>query len=108
MKFTYIFVFALLLATAAMMAESINPPTNPQVAPMNAQEKKNLDFVMTWWREVLYAGHMDLAPKYQAENYIQHNPGINTGRAAFVDFFSKLPCNQRFSSPSFGTEKKFA
>jgi len=57
---------------------------------MNAQEKKNLDMVMTWWREVLYAGHLDLAPKYQAENYIQHNPNINTGRAAFVEFFGKI------------------
>jgi predicted SnoaL-like aldol condensation-catalyzing enzyme len=83
-------VFTLLLAASLMMAESINPPTSPQVAPMNAQEKKNLDMVMNWWREVLYAGHFDLAPKYQAENYIQHNPSINTGRAAFVEFFTKL------------------
>src|SRR6266702_2532768 len=80
----------LLAASVSMTSESINPPTNPQVPPMNAQEKKNLDMVMTWWREVLYAGHLDLAPKYQAENYIQHNPNINTGRAAFVKFFGTL------------------
>jgi predicted SnoaL-like aldol condensation-catalyzing enzyme len=80
----------LLLAASVMMAQSINPATKPQVAPMNAQEKKNLDMVMTWWREVLYAGHLDLSPKYQAETYIQHNPSINTGRAGFVDFFGKL------------------
>jgi len=80
----------LLAASISMASESINPPTNPQVPPMNAQEKKNLDMVMTWWREVLYAGHLDLAPKYQAENYIQHNPNINTGRAAFVEFFGKI------------------
>ncbi len=29
-------------------AESVNPPTTPQTAPMTAQEKKNLDMVMTW------------------------------------------------------------
>ena len=45
-------------------AESINPPTKPQTAPMTAQEKQNLDMVMNWWREVLYAGHFELAPKY--------------------------------------------
>jgi predicted SnoaL-like aldol condensation-catalyzing enzyme len=56
---------------------------------MNAQEKKNLDMVMTWWREVLYAGHVDLTSKYQAETYIQHNPNINTGRAAFIEVFGK-------------------
>ena len=84
-------VAVVVLAGSVILAESINPPTNPQVAPMNAQEKKNLDMVMTWWREVLYAGHLDLTPKYQAENYIQHNPNINTGRAAFIEFFGKLP-----------------
>ena len=80
-----LFGFALPLA-----AESINPPTKPQTAPMSAQEKKNLDMVLTWWREVLYAGHVELAPKYQAENYIQHNPNVNTGRAGFVEFFTKV------------------
>ena len=84
---------AVLLALALALplaAESINPPTRPQTAPMTAQEKKNLEMVMTWWREVLYAGHFELAPKYQAENYIQHNPNVNTGRAGFIEFFTKL------------------
>jgi predicted SnoaL-like aldol condensation-catalyzing enzyme len=80
---------ALALGSPAQ-AESINPPTKPQVAPMSAQEKKNLDMVLTWWREVLYAGHVENAPKYQAENYIQHNPNVNTGRAGFVEFFTKV------------------
>jgi predicted SnoaL-like aldol condensation-catalyzing enzyme len=80
----------LLAATLPLAAESINPPTRPQAAPMTAQEKKNLDMVMTWWREVLYAGHFEVAPKYQAEDYIQHNPNANTGRAGFIDYFTKL------------------
>src|SRR5207253_8159863 len=81
---------ALLAFGITLAAESINPPTKTQVAPMTAQEKKNLDMVMNWWREVLYAGHFDLAAKYQAESYIQHNPNANTGRAGFVDFFTKV------------------
>jgi predicted SnoaL-like aldol condensation-catalyzing enzyme len=32
---------------------------------------------------------MELAEKYMAEGYIQHNPNVPTGRAAFIDFFSK-------------------
>jgi len=71
-------------------AESINPPTMPQTAPMNKQEKKNLDMVLEWWRVVLFGGHLDQAPKYQAEDYIQHNPNVPTGRAGFVEFFSKF------------------
>src|SRR3984885_15752905 len=77
--------------TAPLFAESINPPTTPQTAPVTAQEKKNLDMVLTWWREVLDGGHLELTAKYQAEDYIQHNPNVNTGRAGFVEFFSKLP-----------------
>jgi predicted SnoaL-like aldol condensation-catalyzing enzyme len=34
---------------------------------------------------------MDLAPKYMAEGYIQHNPAVPTGRKAFMDFFGNKP-----------------
>src|SRR2546423_13456780 len=86
----WLIALILLACALPLAAESINPATKPQTAPMTAQEKKNLDMVMDWWREVLYAGHFELAPKYQAENYIQHNPNANTGRAGFIDFFTKL------------------
>ena len=49
----------LLAITLTLAAESINPPTKSQTAPMTAQEKQNLDMVMTWWLEVLYAGHFE-------------------------------------------------
>jgi predicted SnoaL-like aldol condensation-catalyzing enzyme len=39
---------------------------------------------------VFEAGHLDLAPKYLTDSYIQHNPNVATGRAAFVEFFSKF------------------
>ena len=80
-----------LSAAGALAAESINPPTMPQTAPMNKQEKKNLDMVLEWWRVVIQNRQLDQAPKYQAEDYIQHNPNVPTGRAGFVEFFGKLP-----------------
>jgi predicted SnoaL-like aldol condensation-catalyzing enzyme len=90
-KATLAGALALLAAgTTVLSAESINPPTTPQTAPMTAQEKKNLDMVLTWWREVIQSRHLDRAPKYQAETYIQHNPNINTGRAAFLKFFGAM------------------
>ena len=59
---------ALLAAGSTVLsAESINPPTNPQTAPMTAQEKKNLDTALTWWREVIQSRHLELAPKYRTE-----------------------------------------
>jgi predicted SnoaL-like aldol condensation-catalyzing enzyme len=90
---TVLSVATLVLAAgvAHLSAESINPPTTPQTAPMNKQEKKNLDMVLEWWRVVIQNRQMDQTAKYQAEDYIQHNPNVNTGRAGFVEFFSKLP-----------------
>jgi predicted SnoaL-like aldol condensation-catalyzing enzyme len=83
-------VLVLAAGAGSLWAESINPATIPQTAPMNKQEKKNLDMVLDWWRVVIQGGHLDQAPKYQAEDYIQHNPNVNTGRAGFVAFFSKF------------------
>lgn len=51
---------------------------------------KNKKLVYDFWREVFEGGHMELAPKYMAESYIQHNPNVATGRQAFIDFFSKF------------------
>jgi nucleoside-specific outer membrane channel protein Tsx len=90
MKTTCTIAFILTALIVGLSAESVNPATKPQTAPMTAQEKKNLETVMAWWRDVLYAGHFELAPKYQAETYIQHNPNVNTGRAGFIEFFTKL------------------
>lgn len=93
MKTSRCLVFPALLAifsVGLLSAESINPPTTPQTAPMNKQEKKNLDMVLEWWRVVIQGGHLDQTSKYQAEDYIQHNPNVNTGRAGFVEFFSKF------------------
>jgi predicted SnoaL-like aldol condensation-catalyzing enzyme len=60
-----------------------------QAKTMSAQEQANLRLVTDWWREVLQAGHTELAEKYMAADYIQHNPNISTGRAAFVQVFSR-------------------
>ena len=85
---------ALLLSlgfSSSLLAESINPPTEMQVSSaMTPQEEANLEFVLDWWREVIENGHMELTTKYQAEDYIQHNPNVPTGRAALVDFFENV------------------
>ena len=56
---------------------------------MNAKEKEPRH-VLDWWREVIEGGHMELTTKYQADDYIQHNPNVPTGRAAFVNFFQNV------------------
>jgi predicted SnoaL-like aldol condensation-catalyzing enzyme len=57
--------------------------SDPQLA---ANKKLVYDF----WREVLEAGHLDLAPQFMTETYYQHNPNVPTGRQGFLDFFSRF------------------
>jgi predicted SnoaL-like aldol condensation-catalyzing enzyme len=51
----------------------------------------NKRLVFDFWREVLQARHVDRAPEYLAESYVQHNPSVATGRAAFMEFFGRFP-----------------
>jgi predicted SnoaL-like aldol condensation-catalyzing enzyme len=80
---------AALALSVPMFGESINPATMPQTAPMTKQEKANLDKALDWWRIVIQSRHVDQADKYQAEDYIQHNPNINTGREEFKKMFGR-------------------
>ena len=77
--------------SAALLALVVAAPVAAQSRNMSAQEQANLKMVTDWWREVIQARHVELAEKYMAEDYIQHNPNINTGRAAFTAVFGRQP-----------------
>src|SRR6476469_5926032 len=62
----------------------------PLLASADPKLAANKRLVYDFWREVFEAGHLDLADRYLAEDYIQHNPNVPTGRAAFVAFFSRF------------------
>jgi len=74
----------------AQMPVLANPNQEQMLAGSDPQAVKNKRMVYDFWREVFEGGHMDLAEKYMAESYIQHNPNVATGRAAFIEFFSKF------------------
>jgi predicted SnoaL-like aldol condensation-catalyzing enzyme len=82
--------------TAAPDQEKLLASADPRLAA-------NKRFVYDFWREVFEGGHMELAGKYMADSYIQHNPNVPTGRAAFVDFFAKFrkpaPIEARIKAP---------
>lgn len=86
-------VFALVaLAAANVHAQiAVVPSADHEqlLASSDARLAANKRLVYDFWREVFEGGHMELAEKYMAEGYIQHNPNVPTGRAAFIDFFSK-------------------
>jgi len=83
---------ALLVSSSAHAQLPVQASSNQAklLASPDAHLAANKRLVYDFWREVFEAGHMDLADKYMAESYIQHNPNVPTGRAAFVAFFSKF------------------
>ena len=68
--------------TAAVDQEAV-------LASKDAKLAANKRLICDFWREVFEGGHMEFADKYLTESYIQHNPMVPTGRAAFVEAFSK-------------------
>ncbi|MFT3931000.1 MAG: ester cyclase [Spongiibacteraceae bacterium] len=97
-----------LVLTASGVAQAQIPvtPADDQAALLASADPKlaaNKKLVFDFWREVFEGGHMELADKYLAENYIQHNPNVATGRAAFIEFFTKIrkpkPIEQKVLAP---------
>jgi predicted SnoaL-like aldol condensation-catalyzing enzyme len=100
-----VFASAALFATEGFAQVAVVPQTDHEqmLASPDPRLAANKRFVYDFWREVFEAGHMELADKYMAESYIQHNPNVPTGRAAFVAFFSKnippQPIEPRVKAP---------
>jgi predicted SnoaL-like aldol condensation-catalyzing enzyme len=84
---------AALLGSSLARAQIPVTPATDQLSLLQSSDPAlaaNKRLVFDFWREVLEGGHLDLADKYLAEGYIQHNPMVPTGRAGFVSFFSKF------------------
>ncbi|GGY80906.1 hypothetical protein GCM10011613_27450 [Cellvibrio zantedeschiae] len=74
----------------AQLPVTANPDHTAMLASKDPKLAANKKLVYDFWREVFEAGHLELAPKYMTETYIQHNPTVATGRKAFVDFFGQF------------------
>jgi len=91
---TFIFLaVALLLDTAVVAQLPVEAHPRPQellssADPVLAANKK---LAFDFWRVVLQAHQVERAPEYVAEGYVQHNPNVETGRAAFMEFFGQFP-----------------
>lgn len=96
MKLIHLMFIAFSLgATSLSVCAQVAPIANPDHAQMlksaDAKLASNKRLVYDFWREVLEARHVELAEKYVAQDYIQHNPNIPTGRQAMMDFFAGKP-----------------
>ena len=98
-----IFIACAPCAVPAQVPVTPNPDHESMLQSKDPELAKNKRLVYDFWREVFEASHMDLAPKYMAEGYIQHNPRVATGRQAFIDFFSRVrkpaPIEPRIKAP---------
>jgi predicted SnoaL-like aldol condensation-catalyzing enzyme len=65
--------------------------------------KSNKRIVFDFWRVVLEAGHLELADRYLRKDYIQHNPGVPTGRDGFVAFFKSHHLPRKPLEPALHT-----
>jgi predicted SnoaL-like aldol condensation-catalyzing enzyme len=98
-------VVSLGLAPAAFAQVGVGaaPDQEKLLASADPKLAANKRLVYDFWREVFEGAHMELADKYMAESYIQHNPNVPTGRAAFVEFFQRVrkpaPIEPRIKAP---------
>jgi predicted SnoaL-like aldol condensation-catalyzing enzyme len=89
----FLFVLALAACSTPVFAQEpveTHPDQQELLRSDDPQLAENKRLVFDFWREVFQARNMDLAPKYLAEDYIQHNPNVPTGRQPFVDFFGRF------------------
>jgi len=73
--------------SASLRADSPVTPAPDQLALLQSADPRlaaNKRLVFDLYRIVFAAGRHDLADRYLAENYIQHNPNIPNGRAAAI------------------------
>lgn len=109
-KSTSVLTMTALLAAMALPVQAGTPVT--AIAPASQQQllqstdpqlAANKKLVFDFWREVIEAGQLDKAATYLTEGYIQHNPNIADGRAAFVAYFAQFskpgPVQPQISQP---------
>lgn len=88
-------LIGLLSATLIAVAHAQVPPVaNPdQLSMLKSSDPvlaRNKRLVFDFWRIVFEGGHMDRAPEFMTASYIQHNPNVKSGRAAFIATIGKV------------------
>jgi predicted SnoaL-like aldol condensation-catalyzing enzyme len=102
-----LYLGALLMGILSLAHAQVPPvPAADQLAMLaspDPQLARNKRLVFDFWRIVYEGGHLDQAPKYMAETYIQHNPNVKSGRAPFIELFRKVrppkPVAPRIKAP---------
>lgn len=81
---------AIALTVTGIVVAQVPPVGVPdQTALLHSSDPQlaaNKKLVFDMWRTIIQGAHVELAPKYFTEGYIQHNPNVATGRDAMVQY----------------------
>ncbi len=80
----HLFAAAMILAFASLTLSA-----QKIVGGKSREEKKNLEVATLEFKDMLQYGHLELADKVMAPDYIQHNPNVPGGREGFKQFMSR-------------------
>jgi predicted SnoaL-like aldol condensation-catalyzing enzyme len=94
-SFVKTLMIALGLLGLMTVAQAQRPPaaSSDQLAMLASRDPalaRNKRLVFDFWRIVFEGGHMDRAPQFMTASYIQHNPNVKSGRAAFIATIGKV------------------
>lgn len=80
------------MASSASAQEAVVPAKNVEQLFTSPDPKLNANKQVVFHiiRDLLDAGQWDKADQYLTQSYIQHNPNAKSGRAAVVDYFTKV------------------
>jgi predicted SnoaL-like aldol condensation-catalyzing enzyme len=74
----------------AQVPVTLHPDQQQLILSGDPHLAANKKLVFDFWREVFQTHNMELAPQYMAEDYIQHNPNVKSGRQPFMDYFGQF------------------
>ncbi|MCJ2185861.1 nuclear transport factor 2 family protein [Novosphingobium beihaiensis] len=90
----------------AVAQDAVTPAADVDALFTDPDPKLNANKQAAWhiMKDLLEAGHWELADKWMTERYIQHNPNVASGRQTVVDFFNGLgiepkPIPEHLSTP---------
>jgi predicted SnoaL-like aldol condensation-catalyzing enzyme len=88
-------LFSIFCFSSLVRAEGPLPvvPAPNQKVLLKSKDAKlafNKRLVYDFWRVILIGRRLDTTAKFVREDYVQHNPNVETGRQGFIQYFSKL------------------
>lgn len=100
-------MLAVFLAPAIGAQEPVLAASDVQALFRSADAKLQANKMVVYgiYRDLLEAGHWELADKYLTGRYIQHNPNAASGRDGVVKFFTEVlkvkpkPISEKLGSP---------